>query len=308
MKLVQFFLPGKGKRVGLVRGDRVLDVTAPEEGVCSVLDLVEQGKTAAGLAKRVEWLARHPRGKALDWPALQRTPSRRAPHLLIPIDPPEVWGAGVTYRRRAEFRPEDAGAAKGFEAIYDRVHASPRPDLFFKATAGRCVGPNAPVLLRSDSRLTAAQPELAVVLGAQGAMVAFTACNDVSAWDIERENPLYLPQSKVYLGCCSLGPCVTTADEIGDPHALQIRCSILRNGKTVFSEAGSTSRLHRRLEELVVWLLRDNVIPAGTVLCTGTGTIVPDECSLRGGDQVDVEIQGIGRLSNPVRQLGEPRA
>ncbi len=303
MKLVQFFLPGKGKRVGLVRGDRVLDITSPEEGVHSVLDLVEQGKTPSGLVRRVEWLARRLHRKALDWPALQRTPSRRAAHLLIPIDPPEVWGAGVTYKRSAEFRDEDAAAAQGQKGIYDHVYESPRPEVFFKATAARCVGPSAPVLIRSDSQLTAAEPELAIVLGTRGAILGFTACNDVSAWDIERENPLFLPQSKIYLGCCALGPCLVTADEIADPYALQIRCSIIRGGKTVFSQAVNTSQFHRRLEELVSWLLKDNVIPPGTVLSTGTGIMVPNELALRDGDQVDIEIQGIGRLSNPVRQL-----
>ncbi|MGE5851396.1 MAG: fumarylacetoacetate hydrolase, partial [Candidatus Methylomirabilota bacterium] len=171
MKLVQFFLPGKGQRVGLVRGDRVLDITAHEEGVRSVLDLVVQGKTAAGLAKRAEWLARRLRRKALDWPALQRPPSRRAPHLMIPIEPPEVWGAGVTYKRSAKFRDEDAGAAtgdaKGQKGIYDHVYESPRPELFFKATAARCVGPHAAIRVRSDSLLTATEPELAIVLGAR---------------------------------------------------------------------------------------------------------------------------------------------
>jgi 2-dehydro-3-deoxy-D-arabinonate dehydratase len=303
MKLVQFFLPGKGQRVGVVRGDRVLDITAPEEGVRSVLDLIVQGKTAAGLTKRAEWLARRLRRKALDWPALQRPPSRRAAHLTLPLDPPEVWGAGVTYKRSAEFRDEDAGAAKGQKGIYDHVYESPRPELFFKARAAHCVGPNAPVRVRADSRLTAAEPELAVVLGVRGAIVGFTACNDVSAWDIERENPLFLPQSKIYLGCCALGPCLVTPDEIGDPYALQIRCSILRGGKAVFSDAVNTAQFHRRLEDLVSWLLRDNVIPPGTVLSTGTGIMVPNEFALRDGDQVDIEIQGIGRLSNPVKRL-----
>lgn len=303
MKVVQFFLPGRGKRVGLVRGDRVLDITSPEEGVHSVLDLVEQGKTAAGLVKRAEWLTKRFRRKALDWPALQRTPSRRAPHLLSPIDPPEVWGAGITYKRSAEFRDEDTATATGQKGMYDYVYDSARPELFFKATAARCVGPNAPVLIRSDSRLTAAEAELAVVLGGGGSIVAFTACNDVSAWDIERENPLFLPQSKIYLGCCGLGPCLVTPDEIGDPYALQIRCSILRGGKTIFSEAVNTSRFHRRLEDLVSWLLRDNAIPPGTVLSTGTGIMVPNQLALQDGDQVDIEIQGIGRLSNPVKRL-----
>ncbi|HSB71099.1 MAG TPA: fumarylacetoacetate hydrolase family protein [Candidatus Methylomirabilis sp.] len=302
MKLVQFFLPGKGRRVGAVRGDRVLDITAPEEGVQSVLGLVEQGKSAPGLLRRAEWLARKLHRKGLDWPALQRTPSRRAPHLLIPIDPPEVWGAGVTYERLAGFRDEGSGRATG-QKLDDSVYDSPRPALYFKATAARCVGPNAPVLIRSDSELTAAEAALALILGDHGSVVGFTICNDVSARDIERENPLFLPQSKIYLGCCGLGPGLVTPDEIGDPYALQVRCSLVRDGKTVFSEAANTSRLRRRLEDLVSWLVRDNPIPPGTVLSTGTGIRLPDDLALRDGDQVDIEIQGIGRLSNPVRQL-----
>lgn len=302
MKLVQFFLPGKGARVGVVRGDRVLDVTAPEEGVGSTLDLILQGKTAAGVLKRADWLARSPRGKALEWPALQRTPSRRAPHLLIPIAPPEVWGAGMPYRRAAPGRDEDsAGAAD--RGIHDAAWAQLRPELFFKATAARCVGPDGPILIRRDSRLTAAEPELAIVLGAQGAIVGFTACNDVSAWDIARENPLYVPQAKIYQGCCALGPCLVTAEEVADPCALQVRCSILRDGRTVFSEAVNTSQLHRTLDELVTWLTRDNPVPPGAILSTGTGIRVPDRYALRDGDRVDIEIQSIGRLSNPVRQL-----
>jgi 2-dehydro-3-deoxy-D-arabinonate dehydratase len=304
MKLVQFFLPGKGKRVGLVRGDRVLDITAPEEGVQSVLDLVVQGRSAPGLLKRTEWLARRLHRKAVDWPALQRTPSRRAAHLLIPIDPPEVWGAMTTYKRGAEVRGEEGDAAQGWRGLYDWVYDSPRPALFFKATASRCVGPNAPVVIRSDSRLTAAEAELAIVLGDSGTVVGFTACNDVSAWDIQRENPLFLPQSKIFLGCCGLGPCLVTPDEIGDPYALQIRCSVIREGKAIFSEAVSTAQLHRKLEDLVAWLVMDNPIPPGTALSTGTGIVVPREFALRDEDRVEIEIQGIGRLSNPVRRLG----
>ncbi len=303
MKLVQFFLPGQGTRVGLVRGDRVLDITAPEEGVRSSLDLVEQGKTAAGLTKRAEWLARRLHRKAQDWPSLQRAPSRRWPHLLIPIDPPEVWGAGVTYKRSAESRDEDAPTTQGPRKISDSRSDSARPELFFKATASRCVGPNAPVLIRSDSSLTATEAELAVVLGIRGAMVGFTACNDMSAWDLERENPLFLPQSKIYQGCCALGPCLVTPDEIGDPYGLQVRCTIIREGQAVFSEAVNTAQFHRRLEELIAWLLKDNVIPPGAVLSTGTGIMVPNALGLREGDRVDIEIQGIGRLSNPVKRL-----
>jgi 2-dehydro-3-deoxy-D-arabinonate dehydratase len=175
--------------------------------------------------------------------------------------------------------------------------------LFFKATAARCVGPDAPVMIRSDSRLTTAGPGLAVVLGPRGAIVGFTACNDMAAWDIARENPLYLPQSKIYRNCCALGPCLVTLEEVGDPYALQVRCSIVREGATVFSEAVNTSQFHRKLEELIAWLVKDNAVPAGTVLSTGTAIVVPDQYALRDADRVDIEIQAIGRLSNPVRHL-----
>jgi 2-dehydro-3-deoxy-D-arabinonate dehydratase len=302
VKLVQYFVPGQGRRLGVVRGDRVLDITAPEEGVHSALDLVEQGKTASGVLKRAEWLTRQVHRKAMDWPALQRPPSRRAPHLLMPLDPPEVWGAGGAYRQSAEFRDEEPGAIPG-KGIPHFAPGQPRPALFFKATASRCVGPNAPVMIRSDSLLTAADPEVAVVVGVGGAIVGFTACTGVSARDIARENPLYLPQAEIYRGCCALGPCLVTPDEVGDPYALRVRYTIIRDGRAVFSEAANTSQFHRRLEELVAWLLKDNAVPAGTVLSTGTGILVPDEFALREGDRVDLEVQAIGRLSNPVKHL-----
>ncbi len=302
MRLVQFFVPGKGRRVGLVRGDRVLDISAPEEGICSSLDLIEQGKTAAGLVTRAEWLARRLHRKALELPSLQRTPSRRSPHLLIPIDPPEVWGARITPKCSAEPQNEIARSFHSPETS-DHAEDSARPELFFKATASRCVGPNAPVMIRSDARLSATEPELAVVLGASGALVAFTACNDVCARDLERKNPFFLSQSRVYRGSCALGPCLVTADEIGDPYALQVRCSVIRESRTLFSEAVNTARLEHRLEKLVAWLLKDNAIPPGSVLSAGTGLVVPGELTLKDGDRVDIEIQGIGKLSNPVRRL-----
>ncbi len=301
MKLVQFFAPGQGRRLGVVRGDRVLDITAPEEGVRSTLDLVEQGKTASGVLKRAEWLARQARRKAMDWPALQRPPSRRAPHLLIPIEPPEVWGTVGSYRRGVDLRDGEAGGIPG-KGVSDSVAGRHRPELFFKATASRCVGPNAPVVIRCDSSLTAADPALAVVLGVGGAMVGFTACTSLSARDIARENPLYLPQAEVYRGCCALGPCLVTPDEVGDPHALQVRCTIVQDGGAVFSEAVNTSQIQGKPGELVAWLLRDSAVPAGAVLTVGAGILVPDEFALREGDRVELEVQVIGRLSNPVKR------
>lgn len=286
MKLIQFFLPGKGKRVGLVQGDRVLDVTSTEEGVRSTLDLVTQGKTAQGLVVRATWLARRLHRKGLDWRELQQPPSRRAPHLLIPIDAPEAWGAHATYPHA---KPAGAIAAD------DR-----RPALFFKGTAARAVGPNAPIALRHDSRLTVPEAGLAAVLGADGRVVAFTACDDITARDIALAHPDFLSQAKIYRASFALGPCLVTPDELGDPHPLQVRCTILRGGETMFSEAVGTAGLPRRLEELAIWLGRDNPCVAGAVIFVGTGIEIPDIRALCDGDRVDVEVQGIGRLSNPV--------
>lgn len=302
MKLIQFFLPGKGKRVGVIQGDRVLDITSIDEGVRCTLDLVAQGKTARGVVTRASWLVKKLHRRGLDWREIQQPPSRRSPHLLVPIDAPEVWGAKETYTPNDELSPSGATS--------ERPHAQPvnpdntgdsRPVLFFKATADRVVGPHAPIAIRQDSTRTVPEASLAAVLGVGGAVVAFTACDDVVARDIEQGGPEYLGQARIYRGGCALGPCLTTPDEIGDPGALQLRCSILRAGRAVFSGAVSTARMRQGVDALVSWLLRDNPVPAGTVLSTGTGLPVPDAAALANGDEVEIEAQSIGRLSNPVR-------
>lgn len=302
MKLVQFFLPGKGKRVGVIQGDRVLDITAPDEGVRSTLDLVTQGKTARGVVTRASWLLKKLHRRGLDWRALQRPPSRRSPHLLVPIDAPEVWGAKDTYALDVE-QPGVGGTSDTPHKCSEATPTAenPRPALYFKSTAHRVAAPHAPIVIRKDSALTLPEASLALILGEAGAVVAFTASNDLTARDIERRGWGYLSQARIYAGGLALGPCLTTPDEIDDPCALQIRCSILRDGKVIFSAVVSTARLRWPLDALVSWLLRDNPVPAGTVLSTGTGIPVPDAAALSSGDQVEIEAQGIGRLCNPVR-------
>jgi 2-dehydro-3-deoxy-D-arabinonate dehydratase len=152
--------------------------------------------------------------------------------------------------------------------------------------------------LRPDAKFTAPEPELAVILGSRGSIVGFTLANDVSAWDIERENPLYLPQSKMYSACCALGPVIVTADELANPYNLNMTCKITREGATLFEGSVSTSRLHRKLETLVEYLLRANPVPAGSVLLTGTGIIVTEEAALAAGDIVSIHVPEIGELSN----------
>ncbi len=137
------------------------------------------------------------------------------------------------------------------------------------------------------------------MLGKKGKILGYTIANDVSAWDIERENPLYLPQSKIFKGSCALGPVIVTTDELVDPYNLEMTCTISRDGNTIFSQKVSTSRLHRRFESLVEYLLRSNPVPAGSVLLTGTGVIVPESAALQPGDIVTISVPEIGELSNP---------
>ncbi len=303
MKLCQFQGPGGGRRVGLLDGDAVIDITARADGVESVGDLLLRGRTAAGMERLARRLARG-RRRRYPWRGLDRAPGPRRAGLLAPLDPPEVWGAGITYRRSAEYYAEhESGHTGRVKGIYDHVYESARPELFFKATASRCAGPHAAIGLRGDSKLTAVEAELALVIGSGGAVVGYTVGNDLSAWDIERENPLFLPQSKIFRGSFAFGPVIATPATVPDPHALTIRCVIERGGQAVYQGQATTQGLKRRCEELVDWLTRYNPVPPGTILSTGTGILVPDEQALQPGDVVSITIEPIGTLRNPVRRL-----
>jgi 2-dehydro-3-deoxy-D-arabinonate dehydratase len=219
--------------------------------------------------------------------------------LKIPFLPPEVWAAGVTYVRSKEAREVET-SRKG---IYDHVYDSKRPEIFFKSTGQRCVGPDEMVGIRSDSKWSVPEPELAVVLRSDFEIVGYTIGNDMSARDIEGENPLYLPQAKIYRNCCALGPVVATPNEIADPHALEINMTITRNGKKIFRGSTSTSKLKRKIEELIHFLSLNNTIQNGTVLLTGTGIVPPDDFALLEGDLIEIEIEHIGRLRNVAKVL-----
>jgi 2-dehydro-3-deoxy-D-arabinonate dehydratase len=281
----------------------VIDVTSPGNGVSSVLALIETSGSADRIERRVRPLVKRARAR-IPWASLDRKPSPRIPHLLAPIDSPEVWGAGITYRRSREYYEEHTGEGGRTKGIYDYVYESKRPELFFKATASRTVGPNAAIGVRQDSRLTAVEPELAVVLGSGGRIAGYAAGNDLSAWDIERENPLFLPQSKVFEGCFAVGPVIATPREVGDPHALDLTCRIVRDRRLLYEGRVNTREMKRRCDDLVAWLGRSNPLPAGTVLSTGTGILVPDEHALREGDVVEIELEKVGTLRNVVKRVG----
>jgi 2-dehydro-3-deoxy-D-arabinonate dehydratase len=296
MQIVQFAVPERGRRLGIIEGDGVIDITAP--GLPDPLSLVQRAcQAGAALGEVAAEALEASAGERLALVELDRPPALEVPHLLAPIDPPEVWGAGITYQRTATRYDERAT-----ETIYTRVYDADRPELFFKATAARCVGPNAPIAMRADSAQTATEPEMAVLLGPTGEVLALLCCNDVTARDIEYENPLYLPQAKIYAGSCAIGPYLTTPDEVPGPHELEITCTIERGGER-WQGSTHTGRMKRTVQELASWLTRHNPIPAGTVLTTGTGIVPPEEWCLQEGDSVTIEIEGVGRLSNPVRKL-----
>jgi 2-dehydro-3-deoxy-D-arabinonate dehydratase len=249
------------------------------------------GYTVAGLILRSE-------AESIPLPELARSHASRhgdPPAPLIPLSPTEVWACGCTYETSASFRDAEHGTREG---MYAHVYREPRPEVFFKGTARVCVGPGQPIGIRVDSKFTAPEPEVAVVLGSKGRIVGYTLANDVSAWDIERENALYLPQSKVYTACCALGPVIVTADELKDPYNLEMTCSIVRDGSAIFSGKTSTAKLHRKIETLIEYLLRCNHVPAASVLLTGTGIIVTEDCKLQPGDTVRIQVPQIGELSN----------
>ena len=218
---------------------------------------------------------------------------------LPPIEDQEVWAAGVTYKRSKTARMEESELSA---SCYDRVYESPRPELFLKATPNRCVGHRGSLRIRRDSKWNVPEPELTLVLNSQRQLVGFTIGNDMSSRDIEGENPLYLPQAKVYNQCCGLGPWIRLASEISNPENLEIGLKILRGGETVFSGETSTSQLARSFEDLIQWLTRDNDFPSGCMLLTGTGIVPPSDFTLKAGDEVLISIEQIGTLTNTIVQ------
>ena len=217
--------------------------------------------------------------------------------LAAPIESQEVWAAGVTYQRSLEARANEAVSSDP----YDRVYAAERPEIFFKATAGRVRGPGEAVFIRSDSTWDVPEPELAVICNSRLEVVGYTIGNDVSSRSIEGENPLYLPQAKVFDGCCALGPAVALAWDFS-PADRKIELEISRNASVVYRSDTSTSAMRRSIAELVAYLGRDQRFEAGCILLTGTGIVPPSEFSLKEGDEVTISIDGIGRLENPIRR------
>ena len=298
MQICRFRPAKQSVRLGLRVAERVYDLTSSGETHFTSLAALLQASLSTPITTLVDALdlSQLPH---YSYAELERAPADDASHLLPPVDQQEVWAAGVTYAWSREARVREAVS----KDIYVRVYDAERPELFFKSTPEKVVGTHNWIGLRSDSRWNVPEPELALVLNPAMQIVGYTIGNDVSSRDIEGENPLYLPQAKVFRHACALGPVITLADEQLDGQNLAIRLTISRDNAPVFEGTTNTNRMQRRLVDLAAWLGRDNDFPAGALLLTGTGIVPGDEFTLHDGDDVAIEIEGIGVLHNHVRQM-----
>jgi 2-dehydro-3-deoxy-D-arabinonate dehydratase len=282
MDIVRFTTRGAAQaRAGISDGESVTEL-----GVASIAELLRE--PAAELRRRCEGAGETGRVR-------HRLSEVK---LLAPIDGrTEVWAAGVTYElSQRERMKESQGAAR----LYALVYEAERPELFFKSAAWRVSGPGQPIAVRADSAIDVPEPELALVLNAAGEICGYTVCNDVSSRTIEGENPLYLPQAKIYLGSCALGPVICPAWEVPDPYRLTIRLTISRGGSDIWAGSASTAGLHRKFGELTDYLYRADVFPDGVILATGTSLVPELPFTLADGDIVSIAIDDIGTLVNPV--------
>jgi 2-dehydro-3-deoxy-D-arabinonate dehydratase len=281
MRLVRYREPGSEPRLGRVDAD---DPTTIRE--------LESSDPLEALRGRAE-----PTGRSFEArdPETLELPSPL--ELLTPIVPPETWAAGVTYERSRDARVDESRVEA--RDVYSLVYEAERPELFLKDAQGRrTVGPGATIGVRSDAAWTVPEPELALVLDEGGDLLGATIGNDVTARDVEGANPLYLPQAKLFAAACALGPAILMPDDWSEPFEIELR--VLVDGAVLYEATTSTARMRRSFEELAEWVVRDNPVPAGSVLLTGTGLVPPDDVALSPGQTVEIRIPGIGKLVNPV--------
>jgi len=284
MKVAKYRLPSGEDAVGCVEDDSVSHFDLARGQFAPLASILESDEPLATVR------------------ALHR-PSTAVPlanvTLLPPLDQQEVWAAGVTYIRSRTARMEESETAA---SCYDRVYESARPELFMKATPHRVAGHGQPLRIRSDAEWNVPEPELTLVMNSKLRLVGFTIGNDMSSRDIEGDNPLYLPQAKVYDQCAGIGPWITLAPAMPPQDEIGIELVIRRGGNVVFEGRTGVDQLARSFDELIAWLGRDNSFPHGVMLMTGTGIVPGSDFTLAAGDIVEISIDGIGTLANPVVQ------
>jgi 2-dehydro-3-deoxy-D-arabinonate dehydratase len=307
MKIVGFVLPNlnnKEKRIGFFEENVVYDITSlfPKNVDFFTYLLEKSQKQGVVISEVLREMLRDTDKNVFPnyiFSDLDIPPNNKNQYLITPFDPPEVWGAGVTYKRSCEARERETQSKN----IYDKVYEARRPEIFFKATSNRVVGPNDWVGLRNDSNWMVPESELGIVLDSTGKIIGYIIGNDMSSRDIEGENPLYLPQAKIFKNSCSLGPILALTEDVNNPNNLTITCHIYRENNLVFKESANTSQLKRSFEELIKYLIQDNYVFPGTVLLTGTCIVPPDDFALLDGDVIEVEIEKLGILRNIARKI-----
>jgi 2-dehydro-3-deoxy-D-arabinonate dehydratase len=273
IRLCRFLNSQNQIRVGMVVEDSIIDITASDQYLTAAL---ENAHVSPGAS-----------------PSLRVADLK----LLAPVERQEVWAAGVTYLRSKKARMEESNFSA---TAYDRVYEADRPELFFKSMPEKVAGPSEEIGIRKDGKWNVPEPELALVLNPKGRIVGYTIGNDMSSRDIEGENLLYLPQAKVYKRSCALGPVIVTGASEGEARTWTIRLEIRRDQKTIFEGTTSVGNIRRRFQELADYLFRSQEFPHGAILLTGTGIVPPDDFTLQAGDDVKIEISGIGTLENRV--------
>lgn len=284
-------LDGNNGQLAVRTDDGVFDLTKAKTNLRSFGDLLHVASIAGQPADQVTARLLEDAPRVAD-----ETPEAAA--LRLPVEAEEVWAAGVTYSISEEARRDESSLPD----VYLDVYENARPEVFFKATPSRTVGPGEAVGVRSDSTWDVPEPELGVVFH-RGEVVGFTVGNDMSSRSIEGANPLYLPQAKVYDRCCALGPCVRSAASLEDPQSLEMWMTISRGGDVMYDESTSTDAMVRTIEELSEYFLKYNAVPEVAVLLTGTSLVPDEEFTLEQGDIVDIGIEGIGTLTNPVTRV-----
>ena len=294
------------KRVIIVRNGEV-SVFA-KGGPTSTIEILSGCRGATSLSQRIyELIDRH--SPELLGPEHDVFKDPERVRLLAPVDAPEIWAVGVTYKRQAAEHDNDIESRTGAtDRLYQYVYENPRAEVFFKGFARTCSGPDEPLTIRADSEQVMPEAEMVLVLGEGGLPVGYTLGNDLTAWDIERECPLYLNQAKIWDGASSVGPYIVPADVFGDPYNCHVECQVYRGDDCIIDSKGSTVELKRSLEELCHYLTFNNTVPSGTLLFTGTACVIPHDFALQEGDTVRVSVEGLGVLENPVKKLTPPPA
>ncbi len=300
-KFLRFNVDGKGERSGFVYNNEIYDIT--DVVGTDFNNIIKDGRINDKLfldGLKNSTVKKKPIG--VSFQDACRNQKINGISLRIPIFPPEVWGVGVTYKKNRDLHEEDLKVQKNkYEGLYDYVYNSTRPEIFFKALPHHCVGPHEDFTIRKDSSCTIVEAELACVLNKNAEIVAFTAANDITAWDIELECPLFLNYAKIFNGGCFLGPSLVPAIELENPLSLDVTCMLFRDGKQLFVKKGNTKNLKRKLDELTKYLTVDRSIQDGAVLCTGTAVGIPSDLSCKRKDIVSIDLEEIGLLINKAK-------